>query len=159
MWEAPLCGLHHRSHESAQSVTAPRLPPVQPQLHHTDLPSRPCPKASRTRVERQPGGFWWNNLWRSACVSLVWCPLQDAHPAPGAHGHSQQRPGFSGHLQRGLQQLRVSQQHGDCSSCLCHRRHRGGSAGYRLLQYCSTTVAKLAAPRPISGTQGCRSLT
>lgn len=150
MWKASFCCLHHRSHESAQSVTAPRLPSVQPQLHHTDLPSRSCPKASWTRVEGQSWGFWWCNLWWGACVPIVWCPLQDAYPAPGAYGHSQQQPGFSqpSHFECGLQQLSISQQHGDCSPCLCHWRHSGRSPSHRLLKYCSTTVTELAAPSP-----------
>lgn len=28
LWQAPVCCLHHRSHEGAQPVTAPRLPPL-----------------------------------------------------------------------------------------------------------------------------------
>lgn len=152
MWKAALCCLHHRSHESAQSVAAPRLPPVQPQLHHTDLPSRPCPKASWTGVEGQSWGFRGYDLWWSTRVPLMRSPLQDAYPTPGAHGHPQQQPGYPqpSHLQRGLQQLSVSQQHGDCSPRLRHWRHRGGPAGHRLLKHRSTTVSELAAPSSAS---------
>ncbi|XP_071321452.1 myc-associated zinc finger protein isoform X2 [Trachinotus anak] len=93
LWEAAVCRLHHRPHEGPQPVAAPRLSPLQPQLHHPHLPACPRSEAPRSGVEgerRGAGWFRWDGGRWGAALPAVWGAVQDGHAAPGSHGHPRQ---------------------------------------------------------------------
>ncbi|XP_056256428.1 myc-associated zinc finger protein isoform X2 [Seriola aureovittata] len=125
--EAAVRRLHHRPHEGPQPIAAPRLSPLQPQLHHPHLSACPRSEAPRPGVEGErwcAGGFRWNGGRRGAALPAVWGAVQDGHAAPGSHGHPRQpgrpqpRPdqhGPPGHHQRGRH---------------CVQREHSGTAGY-----------------------------
>ncbi|XP_047428516.1 myc-associated zinc finger protein isoform X2 [Mugil cephalus] len=91
--EASVGRLHHRPHEGPQPVAAPRLPPLQPQLHHPHVPARPRSEAPRSGVEgerRGAGGLRRDGRRRGAALPAVRGAVQDGHAAPGSHGHPHQ---------------------------------------------------------------------
>lgn len=89
------------------NVSSP-FPPPSASLHHTDVPAGPRPEASRPGVEGQPQWFRRYRIRRHTSLPPVRRPLQNTHPAPGAHGHPRKQPGCPEphHFQRGCRQLR-----------------------------------------------------
>ncbi|XP_037648876.1 translation initiation factor IF-2 isoform X2 [Sebastes umbrosus] len=132
LWEAAVCRVHHRPHEGPQPVAAPRLSPLQPQLHNAHLPACPRSEAPRPGVEgerRSAGGLRWDGGRGGAALPAVRGAVQDGHAAPGSHGHPRQpggpgpRPdhgGSRGHHQRGRHRV---------------QRQRRGTAGNGLLRH------------------------